>query len=464
MPYGSSTYGSSTYEAGLVVPQFKVELGLSSPSTSFTLDSATKGILDTSTLGDEFGYVWTDVSQWVDFGSAPLSFARGSSRSQGPFWRYEGGRAAFTLENLDGRFDPLNASGPYASGAGLPLSLPGLLGGSDAASDLRPSIPVRVTLTLDGTTETLWSGKVDSWDVDYSSATWSTASVTCNDGVEFLQRADRPELPFAVGGGESAAARIGRILDLAGWPTGERDIQSYVGGNTMQASTLAQSAWTEILLTSDSDAGYVWIDRAGRFVFRPRGGLSPSPVLTFSSTAGSTDLEFDDITISYDKQQVYNVVRLSRAGGTQQFVEDLSSQALIREVRGYERNDLICETDFQVMEIATWLLGQTAPLRMRVDGIRLRVPMDASAFGTARWWQLARLDIGQTIRVVHATPDGRSVVRDGVVRSLDWTIGVLDAVMTIGLQAAPATYVPFTLDSGSMGILDSSTLAVPAVV
>lgn len=422
----------------MATPLFTVEIGLASATDFFTLDltqlsPATLPAVD-APLGDELGYAWTDVSDYVMEG---LTFRRGSTRSQGPFWRYESGSASIELDNVDGRFDPLNLSGPYVS-AGV--------------SEIRPNLPVRISAVVDGTTETMWVGVVDSVDLDYTSVTWSTVKLSCVDGVAFLQAADLPELTTPVGAGDTAAARITRILDRVGWPAGQRDLDS-VTANTMQASTLAASAWSDILLTADSDAGYVWMDRTGRLVYRTRGAIPALPSLTFSSSATTAGKDFTGITITRDVAQVYNSVNLARANSTAVFVEDQTAQAAIGQVRGFSRSDLVCETDDNVADVAAWIVGVFSELLTRVEEIVLEPPADTDLLATGDWWQLLRIELGDVVRVVHATPDGRDVDVTAVVRGLEWSAGVRSFGLKVSLQTQNPEYTMFVLDDETRGVL-----------
>ena len=422
----------------MATPLFTVEIGLASATSYFTLDltqlsPATSPAVD-APLGDDQGYAWTDISDYVMEG---LTFRRGSTRSQGPFWRYEAGSASFELDNLDGRFDPLNLSGPYVS-AGV--------------SEIRPNLPVRISAVIGSTTETLWVGVVDTLDLDYTSATWSTVKVTCVDGVAFLQAADLPELTTAVGAGDTAAARITRILDRVGWPAAQRDLDP-VTANTMQASTLAAAAWADILLTADSDAGYVWMDRTGKLVYRTRGAIAALPSLTFSSSTTTTGKDYVGITITRDVGQVFNSVMLARANSRAVFVEDQTAQATIGQVRGFSRSDLICETDDQVSDVASWILGVFAGLVTRVEEIVLQPPADTDLLASADWWELLRLELGTVVRVVHATPDGRDVDVTAVVRGLEWQAGVRSFGLKVSLQTQNPNYTMFILDDAVRGVL-----------
>ena len=422
----------------MATPLFTVEIGLASATDYFTLDltqlsPATAPAVD-APLGDDLGYAWTDITEYVLEG---LTFRRGATRSQGPFWRYEAGSASFELDNLDGRFDPLNLSGPYVS-AGV--------------SEIRPNLPVRISAVIGSTTETMWVGVVDSLDLDYTSATWSTVKVSCVDGVAFLQAADLPELTTAEGAGDTAAARITRILDRVGWPAAARDLDP-VTANTMQASTLAAAAWSDILLTADSDAGYLWIDRTGNLVYRTRGAIGTTPSLTFSSSATTSGKDYTAVTITRDVGQVYNSVNLARANSRAVFMEDQTAQATIGQVRGYSRSDLICETDDQVADVASWIVGVFAELITRVEEVVLAPPADTDLLATDEWWELLRLELGDVVRVVHATPDGRDVDVTAVVRGLEWQAGVRSFGLKVSLQTQNPDYTMFVLDDEVRGVL-----------
>ena len=422
----------------MATPLFTVEIGLASATSSFTLDltqlsPATAPVVD-APLGEDQGYAWTDVSDYVLEG---LTFRRGATRSQGPFWRYEVGTANVTLDNLDGRFDPLNLSGPYVSG-GL--------------SEIRPNLPVRISAAVGTTAEPVWVGVVDSVDLDYSSVTYSTVELRCVDGVAFLQAADLPELSSPVGESDTVAARIDRILDRVGWPAAQRDLDP-VTMNTLQGSTLAASAWADVLLSADSDAGYVWVDRSGRLVYRTRGAIPTEPSLTFSSSATTAGKDFVAVTITGDVAQVYNSVSLARANGRLVSVEDVDAQATIGQVRGYSRSDLVCQTDDQVADVASWIVGNYADLQTRVEEVTLAPPADTALLSEGEWWELLRLEVGDVVRVVHATPDGRDVDVNAVVRGLDWRASVRSFELKVSLQTQSPDYVLFVLDDSVRGVL-----------
>ena len=197
----------------------------------------------------------------------------------------------------------------------------------------------------------------------------------------------------------------------------------------------------------------MWFDRDGRLVYRTRGAIPASPSLTFSSSATTAGKDFSAVTITRDVQQVYNSVSLARKDGTAVTVEDVDSQALIGQVRGYSRSDLVCEDDGGVETVASWIVGVYSDLLTRVEEMELRPPADTALLSEGEWWELLRLELGDVVRVVHATPDGRDVDVTAVVRGLEWEAGVRSFRLKVSLQTQNPTYSMFVLDDTERGVL-----------
>ena len=115
-------------------------------------------------------------------------------------------------------------------------------------------------------------GQTDDDGFTYDPKT-QLASVAATDGTRVLAAFDGVE-QSPVGAGESAAQRVSRIADMAGWPVAQRDISP--GGVAVQATTLAEAAWTMLLAVADTDLALLWINRAGQLAFRPEGRVTPS--------------------------------------------------------------------------------------------------------------------------------------------------------------------------------------------
>lgn len=415
-------------------PTLTVELGLTTSSTALVLGDATLGLVGTGTLG---AVTWTDVTTDV-VESSGVSLNRGSTRNQGPYFRYEAGSCQFTLLNRNGKWDPTNTTtSPYASG-GL--------------TQLKPGVPVRISATSGGTRFVLFVGKVDSWQVDYSEAgTHSTAQVTASDPIAYLVAAD-PVESGEQGTGENAGARLGRILDNVEWPAADRDIDT-TGQGTFQATTLAQAAWTEATLVADSVNGYLAADNLGRVVYREKNRLPRTSSVAFDDTGANLPLV--DVQTSYDTDQLYNLAKLARAGGTEQWASDATSQSQFG-LSTFSRSDLVVQTDEQVLDAANFVVSQYGELTTRVEGIT-SVLNGGSA--DAAWAQLLGLDVLDRATVSFRTPDGRTVTRSGLVRGIGLNVRVNDWRWAVSFSQVPDPNGDFTIGDNNFGVIGQNTLA-----
>ena len=414
-------------------PTLVVELGLTTSSTSLILGDATRGQLGTGTLD---ATTWTDVTSSVLEGSG-VSMNRGSTRNQGPYFRYEAGSCQFTLLNRNGAWDPTNTAGPYASGG---------------VTQLKPGLPVRVSATYNGTQFVLFVGKVDSWQVDYSEAgTHSTAQVTASDPIAYLVAAN-PLESGEQGTGENVGARIGRILDNVDWPVADRDLDTS-GLGTLQATTLAQAAWTEATLASDSVNGYLAADNLGRVVYREKNRLPRISSVVFDDTGANLPLVA--VQTSYDADQLYNLAKLARTGGTEQSAQDTTSVSQFG-LSTFSRSDLVVQTDDQVLDAANYVVGQYGDLTTRVEGIS--TVLDSSSSDQA-WAQMLGLDVLDRATVAFDTPDARTITRDGLVRGIGLSVRANDWRWAVSFAQVPDPAGDFTLGDPNLGVLGQNTLA-----
>ena len=416
------------------MPTALVQIGTAVGSGSLILDDAAEGLLDTAVLGDALGYVWADITAHLRAADG-ISINRGSTRNQGPYFRYEAGRASFVVDNRDGLFDPFNLAGTYVAGG---------------KSLLRPGLPVRIQADYEGTIFTLFVGFVDAWDVSFpANAFDSIVDVTAYDSAGVFAAADQGAAGEQ-GAGENAGERINRVLDNIGWDEGLRNIEA---GTTdaLQPTTLAQPAWTEMLLTADSVNGYLFVDRFGAPTFQSRSNFPRTPT-QFFGTGGNP---IRNLKISSDADQVFNVIKFARTGGSVQVAQDAVSQAENR-VRGYARSDLIVNSEDQVLGSANYVLSQHKDLVLRVEGFD---PVLSDTSAAALWADMLRLDMLSRHSSSFITTDGRAIVDEGLVRGLALKITPFDWRWTISSAQAPDPLGSFTLDSVFDGILGTGVLA-----
>jgi hypothetical protein len=434
--YGDAYGGDSTYgfEFNSAWPAFEVRIGTSLGANSFVLDDVQRGVLDgIYTLSDSLGFVWTNITPDIR-DSSGINVSRGSTRNQGPYYRYEAGTCTFTLENRTGRYDPLNLSGPFVV---------------SNVTLLRPSMPVSVRIEYDDVWHDLFTGYVESWNVQYSNnGNDSVAVVSCVDAAGTLSQTDPLEAP-AQGSGESASARITRILDNVKWPAEQRSIA--VDTSSFLPTTLAQPAWTEMLLTADSVNGYLWVNASGDVVFQTKQSFERNASFSFGPTAG--DIPIADIQASGDAEQVINTLKLAREEGIQLAAFNEESIGLYGQ-RAYQRNDLQVSSDTLVQESIDYIISQYADLEFRVEGFNVYPQPEWSS---DLWNKVLNLELLRHVKVLFSTPDGRTVEVSNLIRGIKTSIKSGQWSMSISTAQVPDRGGDFTLDDPELGPLSYFT-------
>jgi hypothetical protein len=344
------------------------------------------GLWNTATWGPE--EQWTDISAYLRALRSDRKFSR-------EVQAWDAGSGEVVLSNRDGRFASDNMDSPYVV-AGV--------------SGIRPWRPFRWSATYNGVTYPIYTGygldPVETWAAAHADAyvTWP-----CTDEMAALADVDGLE-QAPQGAGETSGLRVHRILNSAGH-TGARSIAP--GRVTLQETTLAQNVATELKLVADSEGGALFVDADGTVVFEDQYALLENPrsrtvQATFGDGSGGDDeLPCTDVTPEDTGSLIRNIVSLARVGGTAQTVVDETSRALYRSKR-HTRTDLLCETDTQVLELATWYLEQYKAPARRFSKIQVNPRADPEALYPA----VLGLRVRDLVRVV-ARPIGRpTVTRD----------------------------------------------------
>lgn len=273
-------------------------------------------------------------------------------------------------------------------------------------TELRPWRPIRQLATYAGITYPIYRGYAQDWIESYPmmAATGkgdAIVSVPCVDELAKLAGYNGPG-QVAVGAGDLFGARIHRILNSAGH-VGERAIE--VGTTTMQATTLAQNAVSDLKLTADSEGGAVYIGADGAVIGEQQYALvqntrSITSQVTFGD-GGGDEIPYSDIELSGAGDLIVNIAAYARVGGTQQTVADNTSRALYGD-RTDPRTDLICQTDAKAAELASWKVARFKQPERRVTSITIKPRRDpATMFPVA-----LGLRVRDLVTVIRRPPPG----------------------------------------------------------
>lgn len=422
------------------LPVVRIEAGFSGPGIAadvWHVGDPVRGKVGTFKIGS--ADIWTDITPWV----RNWSFRRGASSADGVGVRYEAGTFTAELNNGDRRFDPTWLAGPYTV-AGETL--------------LKPMVRVRLTAEWAGVAYRQWYGYADHWVPDYDQPTWSTTTLTARDGFKILNQNRR-----AVGGqgaGEDTGARIRRIADSVNWDADLRSIA--VGKSSVQATTLDGSALAEAQLTQDAELGELYIDRNGMLVFRNRHAAwqdarsNTSQGVFGDAGIASGEIPYISAPVDTNDETMANRVSITRVGGTEQVVQDLTSQSQYL-LKDYERSDLPLLTDAEALDYAKFVLSQGKQPELRFQRIGFNVPELAAA--STAWPMLLARELGDSITVRRRPPGGGPVnQRDMWIRGIEMTSDGQDWKVAWQLQQAiRASY--WTVGHPTLGRIGSNAVA-----
>ncbi len=220
--------------------------------------------------------------------------------------------------------------------------------------------------------------------------------------------------------GDTTGERIGRILDVVGWPAGERDIDT--GKTTLgPAATSGQDALTYMQRVEASEAGWFWQDPDFTLRFRDRytwfeDFRSAVVQWAFTDQADTaTSLHFDADGLEFDgfdEDQVVNEVTVSWVDGDTTVRDDDSIDAYGRRPLSV---DTVLPTAAQARSLGEWILGFRAEPATRVRSLTFDPASDD------RLWRAA-LDvrIGDRVSVTfHPQETGTATTVNALVEGIE---------------------------------------------
>jgi hypothetical protein len=370
------------------------------------------------------GTTWTDVTAHVRSFNCSASFERQNQA-------FNASTAGFILDNRSGDYSPDNTASPYRVGGVTTIGMWRKVRVSGSYSP--PSSPgTQVAFPI-------FAGYVRAWNEDFPEYGMdAVVSVDCVDAFAKLAAYDGFEQDPA-GAGELSGARIARILDNAGLDDANRTIDA--GTVTMQATTLAGNALTELKLVADSEGGAIWCGPDGGIYFDSQYALIEkvrSNTLSVDFGNGDGQVAFNSISTSYDGDLVVNMVSFQRVGGAVQTTISPASRAIYGD-RQQTRTDLICESDAQALKLARQSLATNQQAERRVESLTFKPygqPTEASDL-TANLALSGGLTLRCLARVSLAIPNGDPLIRMVYVQGVSHTITPDD--WTVGVQFSSAT-------------------------
>ena len=304
---------------------------------SFQLDSAVKGLLDgVYPLGPTTDFA--DVTESV----TQISVRRGRQDIGDQF---SAGTMTFTINDVDGIFNPFDDTSPFYN---TPEALPGL-------SPLRAVELIRYSTT--NVPEYLYRGKIVNYDYNFALDGIDSVTVYCSDNFYLLSQTYMDELNVGV---ETSGERIETVLSLpeVDYPTGAaRNINvgtvdlGHDAAYTVPAGTNVLSYLSQINETAEF--GRLFMSRAGVLTFTPRISTTLSGSVADFHDDG-TEIPFDNLGITFEADSVTNRALVQNLGEAVATADDVASQALFFIQTNSITSSLLDDTELATA--ATYLL------------------------------------------------------------------------------------------------------------
>jgi hypothetical protein len=400
----------------------------------FTLDSTTKGVLDNTQ------YVLDGTTEFASvMDSVTTITAKRGRRDIGD--TFSAGTMTFTIQDVDGIFNPFDENSPYYDTA---ESKPGL-------APMRQVKLIRYSAT--DVPELLMSAYVVNYDYNFALGGLDTVTVYCADQFYLLSQTYMDAFnPSA----ELSGARINTVLDLpeVDFPALARDIDTGTV-NLGHDASYNVAAGTNVLqyiaqINDTAEFGRLFMSRDGVLTFQNRIGNTISASVADFHDDG-TNYKYNGVGISFEADAVVNRAVVTGLDGTTATATDATSIAQYFIQTNSITNSLLHEAG-EITTAASYLLNPQPEARYT------SVETAFLMLTTAQKDTLATLEIGDTITVEKTFPSGAGTTQlaqelsvEGIEHYLDFSTG-----HRVLYSTAPTTIVfELLLDNATYGTLDA---------
>ena len=404
---------------------------------AFVLDDTLKGVLNNTT------YVLDGTTEFADvMDSVTNVMVRRGRRDVGD--QFSAGTMTFTIQDVDGIFNPFDENSPYYDTA---ESKPGL-------APLRAVQLIRYSST--NVPESIFSGFVVNFDYNFGLGTLDTVTVYCADQFYLLAQTYLDELNVTA---ETSGERIETVLDLpeVDFPAGARNIATgtvnlgHAAAYTVPAGTNVLQYITQINETAEF--GRVFMSRSGVFTFQDRIGNTLSASVADFHDDG-TEYKYDGVGISFEADAVVNRSVVTGLNGNTATATDAGSIATYFIQTDSITNSLLHEQP-SIDTAAAYLLNPEPEARYTSVATKFLM------LTTGQKDTLATVDIGDTITVEKTFPSGAGTTQlaqelsvEGIEHYLDFSTG-----HRVLYSTAPTTIVyELILNDAVYGTIDTTNV------
>lgn len=391
----------------------------------FTVGDPVAGILGVGTFaGSETPALVVDLSS----STRQITITRGRNVQRDT---YEAGTAIVRVLDPNSYFNPQNTSSPYY-GYIVPLR------------------KLRVSANADGDVHWLFSGYTTEYRYTYDqSEQMGYVEIYCTDAFRLFNLAQLSTITDATAG-QLTGTRINKILDQMDFPSSLRQIST--GSTTCQADPATTRNGLDTLKNVEfTEQGALYVNADGALVFKDRSEVVASLGQTPIEFNQSTGIPYKNLQFAFDDKLIINNAEFTRVGGTTQSVTNAASVAKYFPHGNVEQN-LVAETDAQVLDIARIYVATRAETSIRIDAMTVDLMDTAVPTET-----MIGLDYFSPVRISNNQPDGSTIVKTLQVQGLAWNI------TPNSMQVTVTTLEPivegFIIGNSNYGIIGQSIMS-----
>jgi Concanavalin A-like lectin/glucanases superfamily len=256
---------------------------------------------------------------------------------------------------------------------------------------------------------------------------------------------------------QASGTRINAVLDLIGWPSGLRSIDTGRSTLLAQETSLVNTSALQYMQTCEtSENGSLFVSAAGDVNFYDRYHLQGStPFVIMGDGAGEEPYEGGP-DISYDDLDIYNDITAQRQGGVIQKAQDATSITTYGQ-RTRQLSGLLNLTDLEVLDRANFELTRYKNPQPRVKTVKIRPADDANTLFPV----VLGLDLLSEVTIKRRPLKQSTFAQNGFIEGIEHAITpdnwitTWSIVPTAGVGEA-TNYL--TLDDTTLGQLDSNLL------
>jgi len=407
---------------------YLLELDTGFQVSAFTLDDATRGVLDNTTFVLDGLTQFADITQYT----TDINYKRGRQKIDDQFGA---GVMAFTMTDDTGILGPYDSTSPYYDPAN---NEPGLA-------------PMRtVRLSRDG--EYLFVGVVTGYTYDFQLAGPNLVNVQCADEFYKLAQTQLDEYNVTA---QTSGERITSVLALP-----EVDYQGTTSIATGTVNLGHDSAYTVpqgtntlayLQQINQAEQGRLFVARDGTITFQNRiGNTLSAPVISFKDDG--TGAKYDEVEVEFDADNVINRAYVRGLDGTEATDTDAGSISKYF-TQSYSITNSLLHEQTSIDDLAAYLLEPNPEPRYT------SVSTSFAALSTIERDNVATIDIGDTIRIDKQIPGLGSAIQSEL--SVEGIQGIINVASghRITFYTAPTTVVySLILDDPIYGVLDSTNV------